>query len=231
MKNLIVTILIGLLCGLIGGVVGSGAVGDVFGAFHPAQPAATSTGNKMLDDRSFDFGTDQDFRLIYDSTNTRWELNDGTNDFLRVVDGGTTATFTFLNNISATSLTDATATLTGGSLTGLILSSMTNASVSGELIAGSKIGDTIATLSAGAFSGLVTLGTIQASVSDGLTVTGVASASSIIVDGPTIQSGIASPTGGTIPCVVGDIYLYRGGTLDTILNVCDVTNVWTPADL
>lgn len=50
-------------------------------------------------DISMDFGTSSPFMLEYDSGNAWLQLGDGTNDFLRVVDDGTSATFTFFSNI------------------------------------------------------------------------------------------------------------------------------------
>src|SRR3990167_4550018 len=44
------------------------------------------------------FGTSGDFGLEFDSANNWLQLGDGTNDFLRVTDDGTTATFAFFGD-------------------------------------------------------------------------------------------------------------------------------------
>ena len=57
------------------------------------------------------------------------------------------------------------------------------------------------------------------------------SSNGLLLDGGVdILTGTASPQGSTTNCTVGDIYIRAGGTLDTILNICDETMVWTPAD-
>ncbi|MFZ5559801.1 MAG: hypothetical protein ACOZAL_03335 [Patescibacteria group bacterium] len=53
----------------------------------------------------------------------------------------------------------------------------------------------------------------------------------LLDNGVDILTGTASPQGSTTNCSVGDIYIRTGATLDTTLNICDETNVWTPADL
>jgi len=45
------------------------------------------------------FGTDKDFEWSYDSANAWLQLSDGTNDFLRVVDDGTTGTFKWFGDL------------------------------------------------------------------------------------------------------------------------------------
>jgi len=55
----------------------------------------------VLDDIAWKFGTSSDFQLEYDSVNAYLQLGDGTNDFLRVTDAGTTGTFAFLGSASA----------------------------------------------------------------------------------------------------------------------------------
>jgi len=67
------------------------------GAFVRKIPYDTT----MLDDKAWIFGTSSDFHLEYDSGNGYLQLSDGTNDFLRITDGGTTATFTFLGTVQA----------------------------------------------------------------------------------------------------------------------------------
>lgn len=51
------------------------------------------------DDVAAVFGTDSDFQLEYDSGNGYLQLGDGTNDFLRITDAGTTAGFYVLGNL------------------------------------------------------------------------------------------------------------------------------------
>ncbi|KKL52965.1 hypothetical protein LCGC14_2280190, partial [marine sediment metagenome] len=54
------------------------------------------------DDTALIFGTSSDFCLEYDSVNAYLQFGDCTNDFLRVTDDGTTATFAFLGDGSFT---------------------------------------------------------------------------------------------------------------------------------
>lgn len=70
-----------------------GADGLGFAANGSKQASLDTNGITLEDDNWLALGSNDDWRWQYDSTNTRIELTDGTNDVLRVDDGTTTVDF------------------------------------------------------------------------------------------------------------------------------------------
>lgn len=88
-------------CGFAGGACSL----ILFGGIALATSSYFYDGVHVPDDKNYKFGgandaATPDMNLGWDNSNSRLELTDGTNDFMRVTDGGTSGTFNLLDTLN-----------------------------------------------------------------------------------------------------------------------------------